>query len=331
LLTFPAMGFAPGIIFAGRYEIVATVGRGGMGNVYRARRADLGTEVALKILGPTIVEDSEARFEREARAIAKLDHAGCVRILDYGRTKRHQYIAMQLLEGQTLAQVLVAEGAQSTARAVQHARSLASALVHAHARGVLHRDIKPENVMIVAPHHRAVLIDFGLAHVLDDAPLTARGMCIGSPSYIAPERLDGAQHDARADIYSLGVMLYEMLAGTRPFAGSNVAEILHACRTRPPRPLRAIRPDVSPQLEAVVIRAIAKDPARRFQTAEDFLFALDDVPVLEQLAAIANSAARDEVATTLVNVPILDERPGLLARIWSWLRFGRWRWRRADA
>jgi serine/threonine protein kinase len=320
------MGFSPGMVFAGRYEILGAIGRGGMGNVYRARRKDLDTEVALKILGPTIIDDSEARFEREARAIAKLDHPGCVRILDYGRTKKHQFIAMQLLEGRTLGQLLVAEGRLSTARAVHHARTLALALAHAHSRGVLHRDLKPENV-VVTESQRAVLIDFGLAHVLDDAPLTARGMCFGSPSYLAPERLEGAPHDVRADLYSLGVMLYEMLAGTRPFAGKNLAELLHACRTRPARPLRAIRDDISPQLEAVVVRALAKDPARRFQSAEDFVFALDDVPVLEELAAIATSAAREEVASTLVNVPLVIDRPGLFTRIWARLRFGRWRWR----
>jgi serine/threonine-protein kinase len=233
---------------------------------------------------------------------------------------------MQLVEGKTLGQLLAAEGRLSTSRAVAHARTLALALDHAHGRGVLHRDLKPENVMIT-PSQRAVLIDFGLAHVLDDAPLTGRGMCIGSPSYLAPERLDGATHDVRADLYSLGVMLYEMLAGARPFAGANLAETLHLCRTRPARPLRAIRDDVSPQLEAVVVRALSKDPARRFQSAEDFVFALDDVPVQEELALVATSAARDEVATTLVNLPIVYERPGLIARIWAWLKFGRWRWR----
>jgi serine/threonine-protein kinase len=321
--------FAPGTIFAGRYEILGHLGRGGMGSVYRAVHVGMRKEVALKILGASKITDGEARFEREARAIAKLDHASCVRILDYGRTKRHQFIAMQLLEGPTLASVLKTGGPLSTARAVQMTRNLLSALVHAHDRRVLHRDIKPENVMIIGEGLRAVLIDFGLAHLIDDAPLTARGMCFGSPSYLAPERFDGAPHDARADLYAVGVMLYEMLAGVRPFVGANVGEILHECRTRPPRPLRAIRSDVSPVLEAVIVRALAKDPARRFATAEDMLAALEDVPVLEELALIANSAAREEAATTLVNAKLVVERPSLWARIWARLRFGRWRWRAA--
>ncbi|MEO8698869.1 MAG: serine/threonine-protein kinase [Kofleriaceae bacterium] len=318
--------FAPGTVFAGRYEIVAPLGRGGMGSVYRAQHVGLKKDVALKILGASAISDGEARFEREARAIAKLDHASCVRILDYGRTKRHQFIAMQLLEGQTLAQLLAAEGRLAPARALQIARNLISALAHAHSRGVLHRDIKPENVMIASDNHRAVLIDFGLAHLENDAPLTARGMCIGSPSYLAPERIDGAPHDARADLYAVGVLLYEMLAGVRPFTGDSVGEILYACRTRPARPLRAIRSSISLHLEAFVVRALAKDPARRFQTAEDMVFALDDVPAQEELAEVAVITARDDAATTMVNLDLIEERPSLWTRIWARLRFGRWRW-----
>jgi len=320
--------FAPKTVFAGRYEILSVLGRGGMGgSVYRALHVGLRKEVALKILGDTtIVNDGDVRFEREARAIAKLDHPSCVRILDYGRTKRHQFIAMQLLEGPTLAAVLKAEGRLSSARAVQVTRNLLSALAHAHGRGVLHRDIKPENVMLVGEANRAILIDFGLAHLNDDAPLTARGMCIGSPSYLAPERVDGLPHDERADLYAVGVMLYEMLAGVRPFVGDSVAEILHQCRSRPARPLRAIRGDLSVPLESVVVRALSKDPARRFATAEDMLAALEDVPVLEQLAVTASSEAREEQATTMILGNLVVHEPSLWSRLWYRLRFGRWRW-----
>ena len=317
---------APGSTFAGRYEILGVLGRGGMGNVFRARHVGLGKDVALKVLGTTSVNDGEARFEREARAIAKLDHPCCVRVLDYGRTKRHQYLAMQLLEGPTLAAAL-RDGRLPSGRAAQIARNLLSALVHAHGRGILHRDIKPENVMLVGEAGRAVLIDFGLAHLDNDAPLTARGMCIGSPSYLAPERLDGHPHDARADLFAVGVILYEMLAGARPFVGATPEDIMRHCRERPPRPLRAIRADVPRSLEAVVVRALAKDPARRFQTAEDMLAAIDDVPVLEELAAHAAVAVREEQETT--TMVATADRPGWWSRLWSRLRFGRWRWHSA--
>jgi len=323
------MGTLPsGAVFAERYEIVAPIGRGGMGTVYRARHLGLGKHIALKILDGT---DHEARFDREARVIAKLDHPSCVRVLDCGRDEDNwrPYIAMDLLEGPTLAGLLRDEGQLSTGRAVAIARNLLTALAHAHGQGVLHRDLKPENIIITsrdgAP--RAVLIDFGLAHVLDEAGLTARGMCIGSPSYLAPERLAGDQYDARADIYGVGVLLYEMLAGEKPFTGKSTEEILVRCRERPARPLRAIRKDVSRSLERVVARAMAKDPGKRFADAEEMLAALEDVPVLEALAQRTSAHVREEQATTMA-IAMLDLRlrAGLLSRVWSWLRFGRWRW-----
>jgi serine/threonine-protein kinase len=323
--------FTSGSVFAGRYEIVAPLGAGGMGTVYRARHIELRNQVALKIMnvvggGPddSVVRTTGARFEREARAIAKLEHAGIVRILDYGRTRKHQFIAMQLLDGVTLAQALHRDGPFAPARARMLARHLVLALGHSHERGVLHRDLKPENVMLVGERERAVLIDFGLAHVVDEAALTARGFCVGSPSYLAPERLDGAPPDARADLYAIGVLLYEMLAGTRPFTGDSTGEILLACRTRPPRPLRAMRPELSRFLDAFVMRALAKDPAKRFQSADDMLAALDDVPVLEREEAAAVAEAKAEQTATLYAMPAPRSR---LARLWSWFRFGSWRWR----
>lgn len=322
------MGSLPsGTVFAERYEIVAPIGRGGMGTVYRARHLGLGKHVALKILDGT---DHEARFDREARVIAKLDHPSCVRVLDCGRDEEdwRPYIAMDLVEGPTLARALHAEGQLSTGRAVAIARNLLTALAHAHAHGVLHRDLKPENIILTtrdgAP--RAVIIDFGLAHVLDEAGLTARGMCIGSPSYLAPERLAGDTYDRRADLYAVGVLLYEMLAGQKPFTGKSTEEILINCRDRPARPLRAIRKDVSRPLERVVARAMAKHPAKRFADAEEMLAALEDVPVLEELAQRTSQHVREEQATTLAVAVLELRQPSWLARLWGWLRFGRWRW-----
>ena len=328
------MGLLPGTTFAGRYEILEEIGKGGMGQVFRARHTGLGCEVALKVLGGFLsgaIDDGEARFEREARAIAKLDHPSCVRVLDYGRTRKHQYIAMQLIEGPTLARLLKDQGRLPTARAVQITRNLLAALAHAHARGVLHRDIKPENVILSGANQRAVLIDFGLAHLRDDAPLTARGMCIGSPSYLAPERLDGNPHDTRADLYAVGVMLYEMLAGERPFVGDSTADILYRVREHEPPPLRALRGDVSAPLAEVVVRALAKSPRARFATAEDMLAALEDVPLLEELAEQAEQATRDEQVTTVALAELVVYRPSWWARLVSWLRFGRWRRRALES
>ena len=296
--------------------------------MYRAVHLGIGKEVALKVLAPSVdTQEFALRFEREARTVARLDHPGCVRILDYGHTEqRVPFIAMELLEGPTLAAVLESEGQLSTRRAVYVARSLLAALAHAHEHGVIHRDVKPENVMLVGS--RVVLIDFGLACVRDAAALTAAGMCVGSPSYIAPERLLGQPYDARNDVYAVGVLLYEMLAGVRPFIGSTPEEIMQHVLARPPRPLRACRPEVSRALDALVQRALSKEPARRFADAEEMLSALDDIALDDDLVeARSTELVRRDEASTMIEIPI--RRPSPWARAWSWLRYGRWRWRHA--
>jgi serine/threonine-protein kinase len=312
----------PGTRFAERYEIVGLIGRGGMGMVYRARDLALQREVALKVLNARIAGELATRFEREARAIARLDHASCVRILDYGRTRyQFHYIAMELVDGTTLA-TLLRDGPMSSSRALTIARQVLAALAHAHAHGVLHRDVKPENVMV---GQRAVLIDFGLAWLRDEPGLTGNGMCIGSPAYLAPERLRGEPYDASCDVYAVGVILYEMLAGARPFAGASPQHTMQLALHRPPRPLRGFRDDLSPALEAVVLRALAKQPSRRFADAEAMLSALDDVPVLDALVDVRARATRDEEVATESLVQIIQ--PSVWRRVWSRLRYGRWRWR----
>jgi eukaryotic-like serine/threonine-protein kinase len=320
--------FAPGTLVAERYRIIGSIGRGGMGHVYRAEHIWLHKEVALKVLGISGVDQLAARFEREAHAVARLDHPGCVRVIDYGMAGGAPYLAMELLEGKTLAATLRDEGPFSPARAVSVARALLSALAHAHGRGVLHRDVKPENVILAAGGApRPVLIDFGLASVRDAGPLTGAGMCMGSPAYIAPERLLGEPHTERSDVYSVGVILYELLAGALPFLGCTPEEIMHEVLHRPPRPLRAIRSDVSVSLDAIVRRALARDPARRYADAEDVRSALDDLPALEAIATAAAELDEIDAAQTLrLEVARIEViRPSLWARLWGWLRFGRWR------
>jgi eukaryotic-like serine/threonine-protein kinase len=317
---------APGDVFADRYEILAAAGRGGMGHVYRARHLTLQKHVALKVLATNPTGDYEIRFAREARALARLDHPNCVRVLDHGQHDDTQYLVMEHLEGETL-HALLAEGRVSTSRALQIARQLLFALSHAHGQGVIHRDVKPENVMLVHGGRRAVLIDFGLASIADEAALTGNGMCLGSPSYLAPERLLGQPHDTRTDLYAVGVILYEMVAGVRPFAGDSPRETMQLAIHRPPRPLRAVRRNVAPALERVISRALAKDPARRFADAEEMLLALADVPSDEELASLREQEERDDAAETLAISTLDVKEPSLAARIWTWLRYGGWRWR----
>jgi eukaryotic-like serine/threonine-protein kinase len=303
-----------------RYELLGLLGKGGMGEVYRARHVGLGKAVAIKVLAPNLPEQFQVRFAREARAIARLDHPCCVRILDHGCEAGRRYIAMELLDGPTLASVLADEGQLAVSRAIAITRDLVRALAHAHARGVLHRDLKPENIILVA--RGAVIIDFGLAALHDAAPLTRDGMCIGSPSYLAPERLRGAPHDERSDLYALGVILYEMLAGLKPFVGATPEEVMHHALERPARPLRALRGELPPALEQLVLRALAKDPARRFGDAEELRSALEAITETPPTTSRDDLAAETMIALSLA-------RPSVMSRAWSWLRYGRWRWHSA--
>jgi serine/threonine protein kinase len=313
-------------IFAGRYRILGHLGSGGMGHVYRAEHVGLKKPVALKVLGKRS-EEYVARFEREARAIARLDHVGCVRIFDHGTDEKGvPYIAMELIDGPTLALAL-SEDSFAIPRALSVARALLLALAHAHAHGVVHRDLKPENVMFAG--QRVVIIDFGLASLSDAGGITGNGFAMGSPSYIAPERLRGEKHDARADIYGVGVILYEMLSGLRPFLGANPQEIMTNALARPPRPLRAVVPEVSPALDAVIRRALAKDPDKRFADAEEMLSALDDVAMLDARATFDEEPEldSDEASASRTMAMLELPRASLLGRAWSWLRYGAWRWR----
>ncbi len=322
-------GVGPGI-YAGRYKILSLLGRGGMGHVYRAEHLGLGREVALKILAPVkgaAAADFPERFAREARAIGRLDHPGCVRIFDHGQERDgSQYIAMEVIDGPTLGAALASD-VFSIPRALHVARSILSALAHAHAHGVVHRDIKPENIMFaVGSGFRVVLIDFGLASLRDAPALTGQGVAVGSPSYIAPERLLGQPHDHRADIYSVGVIMYEMIAGIRPFTGESPQEIMVNALSRPPRPLRAIAPDVSPILDAVIRRALSKDPAKRYADAEEMMSALSDVERLDSLGE-ADAEPADEASASMTISELSLYEPSRLMRLWSWLRYGAWRWR----
>jgi len=291
-----------------------------MGDVYRARHVGLDKEIALKLLSVGS-RDFEARFEREAKAAARLEHMNCVRVIDYGRTERYHFIAMDLLLGKTLASDL-AKGPFSIVRALHITRGLLAALDHAHTHGVLHRDVKPENVILVG--RRAVLIDFGLAVLAGHARMTGTGMCVGSPSYIAPERLIGRPADPRTDLYATGVILYEMLAGVRPFYGDSPNETMRRALQRPPRPLRSLRRDIPPALDAIVRKALAKEPEKRFATASEMRDALAEVPLLDGEPEL--KLQRVDEASTLALITF--RRPPWWLRVWSWLRYGGWRWAR---
>ncbi|MBA2283148.1 MAG: serine/threonine protein kinase, partial [Acidimicrobiia bacterium] len=254
-------------VLAGRYEVGPVIGHGGMGEVRRGRDQRLGRDVAIKFLRADLAAQPEvrARFEHEARAAAALSHPAVVTVFDSGETGDVPYLVMECLPGDTLADRL-ADGPLDPGRVRTMADDLLGALEAAHALGVIHRDVKPGNVLFTADG-RAKLADFGIAKSTDSLDQTVTGLVIGTPAYLAPERLAGAAASPASDLYSLGVVLYEALTGERPFRGETPIEIAHAVATSTPTPAAERRPAADPHLTAAVDRAMARDVEHRFRTA----------------------------------------------------------------
>jgi len=288
----------------GPYEILAALGAGGMGEVYRARDPRLGREVAIKILPAGSAGDSESmrRFEQEARATAALNHPNILAVFDIGSQDNSPYIVSELLEGETLRARLIS-GPLPARKAVDYALQIARGLSAAHDRGILHRDLKPENIFITRDGHVKIL-DFGLAKLtmpeagtpglsaeatLDSA--TGRGVLLGTLAYMSPEQCRGAAVDARSDLFSFGAVLYEMLSGHRAFRGDTTADTISAILKEEPSDLSATGRDVPPLLERIVHHCLEKNPADRFQSARDIVFALEALSSISSSAASATSSA----------------------------------------
>ena len=290
----------------GRYEIVALIGAGGMGEVYSARDPRLGREVALKLLPRELATDSDRlrRFEQEARAASGLDHPGIVTVHEIAEENGQPFIVMQLVRGRTLRQRM-RDGRIPLAEAIDYAVQIADALASAHARDIVHRDLKPENVMLGEDGHVRIL-DFGLAKLVEppegssietlsmESPRTREGQVVGTAPYMSPEQARGHKVDARSDIFSLGSVLYEMVAGRRPFSGENLGGVLASILRDDPKKLSESVPAVPLALEVLVARALRKDPARRFQSAADLKVAL--LEVSEELASGEVVSAADVAA-----------------------------------
>jgi Tol biopolymer transport system component len=281
----------------GPYEIVAAVGAGGMGEVYKARDTRLGRTVAIKVLPPGAATDPDPaagsgssraksreerrrRFEQEARAVAALNHPHICTLYDVGRDGGTDYLVMELVAGETLAARLT-KGPLPSAQAIELATQMAQALARAHGEGIVHRDLKPGNVMLTESGVK--LLDFGLAKLTaagtlaadlsslptEASPITGQGTIVGTLAYMAPEQLEGKDVDARTDLFAFGAVLYEMLTGRRPFEGSTQASLITAIMSADPPPLTSFEPLTPPALDRVVRKCLAKDPRARWQSATD--------------------------------------------------------------
>jgi eukaryotic-like serine/threonine-protein kinase len=261
-----------GSVLANRYRIEARIGSGGMAEVYRGFDPVLNRTVAIKVLLAQFARDSSfvARFRREAQAAARLNHPNIVGVYDTGADGETQFIVMEFIEGRTLADFLSAGRRLTPVQAAEVAQKICGALAAAHAQGVIHRDIKPGNVMVTRDGTVKVM-DFGIARIssgVETAPQTSA--VLGTASYLSPEQAQGAPVDARTDIYSLGTVLYEMLVGRPPFTGDSPVAIAYKQVNEPAVPPSQLNPDVPPRLDAVVMRALSKNPANRYQSALEF-------------------------------------------------------------
>ncbi len=252
----------------GRYQILKELGRGGMGIVYQAHDKQLNDQVAIKILSPLLSNDPEAleRMKREVSAARRITHPNVIRIHDISETGGLNYVSMEYFQGPSLKEFIKSSGTLSGVMASNIAYQICDGLEEAHRQGVIHRDLKSQNIIIGANHH-VKIIDFGLAQSSHLQGMTATGLIMGTPEYMAPEQVSGKRVDERADIYSLGIILYELFTGRVPFSGdSAIAVGFKQLKEDPPKPTE-INPQLPASVEAVILKALEKDPFRRYSSA----------------------------------------------------------------
>lgn len=271
----------------GRFQVIDILGRGAMGVVYRAKDSALGRTVAIKTIaltGSSVERDThEARFMQEARAAGSISHPAIITIYDVGREGDTAFIAMELLEGRDLRD-MIGTVSLSPTQSVSIVASVAEGLAYAHERGIVHRDVKPGNIMLLHDG-RVKIMDFGIAHMHEPMVKTQTGMLLGSPQYMSPEQIVGQPIDHRADIFSLGLVLYEMLTGVKPFQGEDIPELMFKVANLPAMPPSHLAPDLPPVIDFIVARALKKKAEERYATAaemaKDLRDALGEVEVAE--------------------------------------------------
>jgi serine/threonine-protein kinase len=287
-------GPARGSLFADRYEVLCTLGKGGMGVVYRDRDLTLDDIVALKVLRGEMLKDDPThleRFKQEIKLARRITHRNVLRTHDFGEAGGTPYISMEYLEGVTLKDLIKNKGALPVPVGLRIAKQMCQGLEAAHLQGVVHRDIKPQNMLILPETGDLKIMDFGIARVqavkAGEAGLTTAGTVMGTPDYMSPEQAQGLPADFRSDIYSLGIVLFEVFTGALPFGGDTLMQIVLSHIRNPPPAPRSVNPRVPERLEAIILRAIEKDPAQRYQTVGDLL---DDLDVVSSQGASTGPA-----------------------------------------
>ena len=272
-----AINVEKGALFAARYEILGTLGRGGMGVVYRARDRQLDEVVALKVLRPEVVKEDPTlleRFKQEVKAARRVTHRNILRTHDFGETAGTPYISMEYIDGVTLKDLIANKGALPVPVGLRIAKQMCQGLEAAHAQGVVHRDIKPQNMLILPESGELKIMDFGIARHSEmkaQSGLTTAGTVMGTPDYMPPEQAQGQPADFRSDIYSLGVVFFEVFTGKLPFSADNsMAMVMAHIQRQPPQP-RSLKPQLPEDLAALILKCLEKDPARRYARVSEIL------------------------------------------------------------
>ncbi len=313
-LETPSARLHTGAAFAGRYQIIEELGRGGMGTVYRALDQKLNEEVAIKLIRPEIAFDQDTilRFSHELKMARKVSHRNIGRLFELMEDKGTHYITMEYIPGEDLRRLLKREGPLSPERAVNIAIQICEGLREAHRQGIVHRDLKPGNILI--DHAGQVrILDFGIASSAETRGITQRGITVGTPEYMSPEQVDGFETDERSDIYSLGIILFQIMSGRRPFEGNSPFAIGYKHKMEPPPVLHIQDPRIPESVSRFVLKCLHKEKEARFQNVSE---------ALSELFRIKNSLHASESLITDKNPPANKKRslPAVLQKLgFPWL------------
>ena len=301
----------------GNYRIIKELAQGGMATVYLGTQISLDREVAIKELMPAFIHDQEMveRFKREARASASLTHEGIVNVYDFWKDKNSLYLVMEYLEGKNLEEILESIGPLPISATMMVVARVADALHYSHQRGIIHRDVKPSNVFITR-RGEVKLTDFGIAYTPQEPTLTQKGMAIGTPAYMSPEQVKGERPDERSDIFSLGIVLYELVTGIRPFVADDDQGVITKILESKPRWPKMINGDISWNLQWIILRCMRKNTRRRFRNMGDLKIALEKL-------LPKTSHKREQVLSQFVETVFSDEHEIPKK---SFILFRKWRW-----